>query len=162
STIFDKSTLEEMLIEEVRKRPPLYDYTLPLSVRGRHKLAELWREISTTLNGRISPDDAKKRWKSLKDTFSKAVAEGKNPVDQRDRVHKNHGNILKQCPSYVWYLQTESITFHTCICCKHNTKSGILIIQSGILKSGIYTGCLKRNRTFALEMVLVAISSCSG
>ena len=47
----DKSILEEALIEEVRKRPPLYDYTLPLSVRGRYKLAELWKEISNALNG---------------------------------------------------------------------------------------------------------------
>ncbi|XP_025263661.1 uncharacterized protein LOC112637667 [Camponotus floridanus] len=79
STTLDKNTLEEMLIEEIRKRPPLYDYTLPLSAHGRHKLAELWKEISNALNGHISSEDAKKRWKTLKDTFSKAVAEGKKP-----------------------------------------------------------------------------------
>ncbi|XP_077265229.1 uncharacterized protein LOC143899100 [Temnothorax americanus] len=68
-----------MLIEEVKNRPPLYDYTLPLSARGRHKIAELWKEISDALHGLLSPEDAKKRWKSLKDTYSKAVAEEKKP-----------------------------------------------------------------------------------
>ncbi|XP_011859186.1 PREDICTED: uncharacterized protein LOC105556705 [Vollenhovia emeryi] len=75
----DKSTLEEMLILEVRNRPPLYDYTLPLSVRGRYKIAELWKEISDALQGLMSPEEAKKRWKSLKDTYSKIVAEEKKP-----------------------------------------------------------------------------------
>jgi len=51
---FDTITLEEMLIEEVRKRPPIYDYTLPLSVRGRQKIIDLWKEISEALNGNYS------------------------------------------------------------------------------------------------------------
>ena len=51
NTVLDSTVLEEMLIEEVRKRPPIYDYTLPLSVRGRQKVADLWKEISEALNG---------------------------------------------------------------------------------------------------------------
>lgn len=51
STAVNKTIVDELLIEEVRKRPPIYDYTLPLSFRGRHKVAELWTEISNALKG---------------------------------------------------------------------------------------------------------------
>lgn len=46
------TALEEILIEEVRKRPPLYDYTLPLTARGRQKIVDLWKEISEALDGK--------------------------------------------------------------------------------------------------------------
>lgn len=52
SSTVDGTALEE-LIEEVRKRPPIYDYTLPLSVRGRQQIADLWTEISEALNGSL-------------------------------------------------------------------------------------------------------------
>lgn len=51
STAVNETIIEELLIEEVRKRPPIYDYTLPLSMRGRHKVAELWKDISNALDG---------------------------------------------------------------------------------------------------------------
>lgn len=66
----DNTIIEELLIEEVRKGPPIYDYTLSLAACGRRKIADLWEEISKALDGLMSPEDAKKRWKSLKDTFS--------------------------------------------------------------------------------------------
>ncbi|XP_077257647.1 uncharacterized protein LOC143894867 isoform X4 [Temnothorax americanus] len=77
STAVNKNIIDELLIEEVRKRPPIYDYTLPLSFRGRHKVAELWAEISNALKGHLSAEEAKKKWKSLKDTYSKLVADEK-------------------------------------------------------------------------------------
>lgn len=52
STKLNNTALEELLIEEVRKRPPIYDFTLPLSVRGRQKIADLWTEISEALDGK--------------------------------------------------------------------------------------------------------------
>ncbi|XP_071653289.1 uncharacterized protein [Temnothorax longispinosus] len=79
STAVNKNIIDELLIEEVRKRPPIYDYTLPLSFRGRHKVAELWAEISNALKGHLSAEEAKKKWKSLKDTYSKLVADEKKP-----------------------------------------------------------------------------------
>ncbi|XP_071651723.1 uncharacterized protein [Temnothorax longispinosus] len=79
STAVNKTIVDELLIEEVRKRPPIYDYTLPLSFRGRHKVAELWTEISNALKGHLSAEEAKKKWKSLKDTYSKLVANEKKP-----------------------------------------------------------------------------------
>jgi len=48
----DNTTLEELLIEEVRKRPPIYNYTLPLAARGRRKIADLWEEISKAIDGK--------------------------------------------------------------------------------------------------------------
>lgn len=46
----DSTVLEETLIEEVRKKPPINDYMLLLFVHGRQKIADLWMEISEALN----------------------------------------------------------------------------------------------------------------
>ncbi|EZA50401.1 hypothetical protein DMN91_004574 [Ooceraea biroi] len=43
------------------------------------KIADLWKEVSEALDGLTSPEEAKRRWKTLKDTFCKAIAEEKKP-----------------------------------------------------------------------------------
>lgn len=48
----DNTIIEELLIEEVRKGPPIYDYTLSLAACGRRKIADLWEEISKALDGK--------------------------------------------------------------------------------------------------------------
>lgn len=45
------SNLDERLIEEVRRREPLYNYRLPLAQRGRKQIKQMWQDISTELNG---------------------------------------------------------------------------------------------------------------
>lgn len=40
---------EELLIEEVRKRVPLWDHQLPVAMRGPLNIKELWEEVEKSL-----------------------------------------------------------------------------------------------------------------
>jgi hypothetical protein len=48
--ISDKIRQEEQLISEVRQRPPLWNFKLPLVERGVRIKERLWEEISIKLN----------------------------------------------------------------------------------------------------------------
>ncbi|XP_074115526.1 uncharacterized protein LOC141538107 isoform X2 [Cotesia typhae] len=63
----------EFLILEVQSRPPLWNYEIPLAKRSSKATDLLWEEISKAMNYRLSADDAKKRFKSLKDQYRKQV-----------------------------------------------------------------------------------------
>ncbi|XP_011880328.1 PREDICTED: uncharacterized protein LOC105568899 [Vollenhovia emeryi] len=65
---------EEQLIEEIRKRPALWNFKLPLSERGLQAKKKLWEEIFTAMNGTMDIAIMKKKWKSLCDSY---------------RIHKN-------------------------------------------------------------------------
>ncbi|XP_024876519.1 uncharacterized protein LOC112457599 isoform X1 [Temnothorax curvispinosus] len=73
------NNIDERLIEEVRRHEPLYNFRLPLTQRGRKQTKQMWQDISTELNGEISADGAAKRWKSLRDTFMKIIADKRQP-----------------------------------------------------------------------------------
>lgn len=51
---------EELLILEVQKRPPLWDYSLPLVQRRSTIRQRLWSEIAVAFNGKISAEEAQK------------------------------------------------------------------------------------------------------
>ncbi|XP_071639783.1 uncharacterized protein [Temnothorax longispinosus] len=63
----------EFLILEVEKRPPLWDYSLPLLQRKSTIKQRLWSEIALALNGKISAEETQKKFKSLHDTFRKII-----------------------------------------------------------------------------------------
>ncbi|XP_071577207.1 uncharacterized protein [Temnothorax nylanderi] len=63
----------EFLILEVQKRPPLWDYSLPLLQRKSTIKQRLWSEIALALNGKISAEETQKKFKSLHDTFRKII-----------------------------------------------------------------------------------------
>lgn len=44
---------EEQLIDEIHKRPPLWNFKLPLTERSIQIKKRLWEEIHTSMNGRI-------------------------------------------------------------------------------------------------------------
>ena len=46
----DKIRLREHLIAEIRKRPPLWNFKLPLAKRRIHRRERLWEEVSIKLN----------------------------------------------------------------------------------------------------------------
>lgn len=46
-----KIRLEEQLIGEIRQRPPLWNFKLPLPERGVRIKERLWEEVSIKLNG---------------------------------------------------------------------------------------------------------------
>ncbi|XP_071641575.1 uncharacterized protein [Temnothorax longispinosus] len=60
--------LEEQLILEVQAREALWNPQLDLSLRSRKATTQLWKEISETLNGKLSDKEAKTKFKSLHDT----------------------------------------------------------------------------------------------
>ncbi|KYN06576.1 hypothetical protein ALC62_02471, partial [Cyphomyrmex costatus] len=64
---------EELLILEVQKRPSLWDYSLLLVQRKTNIKRQLWAEVSSTLNGKISAEEVQKRFKSLHDTYRKII-----------------------------------------------------------------------------------------
>lgn len=48
----NKQALDEDLINAVQKRPPLYDYRMPLKEQTRQK-NDLWKKVTKDLNGKI-------------------------------------------------------------------------------------------------------------
>ncbi|XP_012215503.1 uncharacterized protein [Linepithema humile] len=60
---------EEFLIEEVRKRPPLWNFKLHISERGARTKQILWEEIAESMKGEMTAAEIKKKWKSLTDMF---------------------------------------------------------------------------------------------
>ena len=79
------------IINEVKKRPALYDLNLPLEARCKKARKRLWTEISEIVNGRsitffavnikmhnlficffLAPtEDVIRRWRSLRDRYTK-------------------------------------------------------------------------------------------
>ncbi|XP_067213961.1 uncharacterized protein [Linepithema humile] len=64
---------EKLLILEVQKQPPLWDYSLRLMQRRCTIKQRLWAEIVLALNGKISIEEAQKKFKSLHDTYHKII-----------------------------------------------------------------------------------------
>ncbi|XP_072764588.1 uncharacterized protein [Anoplolepis gracilipes] len=60
---------EEQLIEEIHKRPPLWNFKLPLSERTMQAKKKLWEEIKIAINNTMDIATMKKKWKSLCDTY---------------------------------------------------------------------------------------------
>lgn len=48
----NKQAIDEDLIYAVQKRPPLYDYRMPLKERSRQK-NDLWKKVCEDLNDKI-------------------------------------------------------------------------------------------------------------
>ncbi|EZA54579.1 hypothetical protein X777_05690 [Ooceraea biroi] len=67
-----KDILDEVLIGAVKARKALYDYSLPAFQRTNLRKNTLWAEVSNTLGGVLSPQQAKARWKYLRDNYAKA------------------------------------------------------------------------------------------
>ncbi|KAH0560964.1 hypothetical protein KQX54_010323 [Cotesia glomerata] len=63
----------EHLIIEVQNRIPLWNFNIPLAERTREITATLWEEVSAGLNGKLSATEAKKKFKSLRDTYRKLI-----------------------------------------------------------------------------------------
>ncbi|KAM0734473.1 hypothetical protein ACS0PU_011944 [Formica fusca] len=64
-------TTDELLIACVAQKPALYDHRLPLADRTLFKKNALWQEICNMMGGIMDITTAKKRWKYLKDCYTK-------------------------------------------------------------------------------------------
>ncbi|XP_011858667.1 PREDICTED: uncharacterized protein LOC105556194, partial [Vollenhovia emeryi] len=60
---------EERLIDEICKRPPLWNFKLPLIERSLQIKKKLWEEVTEAMDGKMDIITIKKRWKYLCDTF---------------------------------------------------------------------------------------------
>ncbi|XP_001952093.1 uncharacterized protein LOC100167001 [Acyrthosiphon pisum] len=63
----DKITL--CLINAIKARRPLFDHTIPLSERSESIKNKLWNEVYDELQGQITTDELKKKWKYLKEKY---------------------------------------------------------------------------------------------
>ncbi|XP_018371361.1 PREDICTED: uncharacterized protein LOC108766520 isoform X1 [Trachymyrmex cornetzi] len=85
-----KMEIEEQLIDEIFKRPGLWNFKLPITERSPQIKKQLWEEIYEAMNGSFpSIEMIKRKWKSLSDSFrvhskknqqaSGSAASGKKP-----------------------------------------------------------------------------------
>ncbi|XP_067216157.1 uncharacterized protein [Linepithema humile] len=65
-------TLDELLIGAVKARKGLYDHRILPNERTNLRKNALWTEVSNTLGGAFNPEEAKARWKYLRDNYIKA------------------------------------------------------------------------------------------
>ncbi|KAL0103955.1 hypothetical protein PUN28_016980 [Cardiocondyla obscurior] len=65
-------SLDELLIGAVKTRKALYDFRLPAATRTNLRKNSLWKEVSNLLGGALNPEEAKARWKYLRDNYLKA------------------------------------------------------------------------------------------
>ncbi|XP_077265983.1 uncharacterized protein LOC143899515 [Temnothorax americanus] len=65
-------TQDELLIELVRTRRPLWDHSIPLKDRTKLIKDNLWQEIVNIFDGSLSMEEAKQKWKNLRDQYTKA------------------------------------------------------------------------------------------
>ncbi|XP_029166654.1 uncharacterized protein LOC114937392 [Nylanderia fulva] len=75
----DSMDIDELFIEEVSKHEVLYNYSIPLQQRNRAIINETWIEVSKALGGRLDPKQAAKKWKILRDSYSRELAKEKLP-----------------------------------------------------------------------------------
>ncbi|KYN02829.1 hypothetical protein ALC62_06345, partial [Cyphomyrmex costatus] len=85
---------EETLILEVQLREPLWNYKLPLSLRNVKITKNLWQEVANALNGKITANEAKMKFKSLHDTYRRLI---RLETSASGSARKNNG---KKWPHY--------------------------------------------------------------
>ncbi|XP_011170962.2 uncharacterized protein LOC105203770 isoform X2 [Solenopsis invicta] len=64
-----KLAMEKQLIDEVFRRPSLWNFKLPLVERSPQVKKKLWEEVFEAMGGTFSIDTLKRKWKSLSDSF---------------------------------------------------------------------------------------------
>ncbi|XP_018375825.1 PREDICTED: uncharacterized protein LOC108769379 [Trachymyrmex cornetzi] len=64
-----KIFLKERLIEAIRRRPPLWNFKFPTAERSVRSKEKLWLDVAAVMKGVVTVTEAKKKWKSLLDTF---------------------------------------------------------------------------------------------
>ncbi|XP_060873144.1 uncharacterized protein LOC132946994 isoform X2 [Metopolophium dirhodum] len=57
------------LINAIKARRPLFDHTIPLSERCESIKNKLWNEVYDELQGQVTTDELKKKWKYLKEKY---------------------------------------------------------------------------------------------
>ncbi|CAG9769731.1 unnamed protein product [Ceutorhynchus assimilis] len=66
------TSFEEQLIKYIQERPALYNPGLPLLDRTHSKKMALWGEIANLFGGKYAVVDLQKKWKYLRDCYTRA------------------------------------------------------------------------------------------
>ncbi|XP_036149088.1 uncharacterized protein LOC118647755 [Monomorium pharaonis] len=104
---------EETLILEVQLREPLWNYKLPLPQRSIKIIKNLWQEVANALNGKITANECKVKFKSLHDTYRRII---RSETNASGSARKDAG---KKWPHY------DSMTFLLDSCLLKTTVSNI-------------------------------------
>lgn len=83
-------TLDELLIGAVKARKGFYDYRIPANQRTNLRKNALWAEVSNTLGGAFKPEEAKVRWKYLRDNYAKARKKVKGYIPSGSAAASGH------------------------------------------------------------------------
>ncbi|KYN11026.1 hypothetical protein ALC57_16829 [Trachymyrmex cornetzi] len=68
-----------MLIGEIQKREPSWNFKIPVVERGRNTVQKLWEEVVSTMNGHVKDvNEAKNIWKKMRYNYSRIVARENN------------------------------------------------------------------------------------
>ncbi|XP_067203513.1 uncharacterized protein [Linepithema humile] len=70
---------EELLILSVQERRSLWDFTIPLEQQCLRLTKKLWDEVSETLGGKLSGEEAKKKFKNLHDVYRRIIHSENHP-----------------------------------------------------------------------------------
>ncbi|XP_028045573.1 uncharacterized protein LOC105841016 [Monomorium pharaonis] len=64
----------EMLIGEIQKREPLWNFKIAVAERGRTTVQKLWEEVVSAMNGNVKDvNEAKNIWKKMRYNYSRIV-----------------------------------------------------------------------------------------
>ncbi|KYN27898.1 hypothetical protein ALC57_02697 [Trachymyrmex cornetzi] len=116
----NKLVMVEQLIDEVSRRPALWNFKLPLTERSPQIKKKLWEEVFTALGGTYSIDSIKKKWKSLSDSFriyskkEQAASGSAAPSGRRPWIHLQRMNFLRdlQLQSKYTYINDNNTNYY--------------------------------------------------
>ncbi|XP_067212780.1 uncharacterized protein [Linepithema humile] len=72
TALISADAIDELLIETVEQKRPLWDHSQGYKNRTKLKTDALWTEVSNIMGGVKSPVECKKRWGYLRDNYTKA------------------------------------------------------------------------------------------
>ncbi|XP_022179008.1 uncharacterized protein LOC111039719 isoform X2 [Myzus persicae] len=98
--------LTSSLISAIKVRPPLFDHRMILTERSEAIKNILWNEVYAELNGLITIDELKKKWKYLKEKYVRERQKPKKSENTRKGrrtkwLHYSHLSFLEEvitCP----------------------------------------------------------------
>ncbi|TGZ32956.1 Uncharacterized protein DBV15_12466, partial [Temnothorax longispinosus] len=94
--LFNEVYNREELINEVFKRAPLWNSTLPYEKRGPTVTKFLWSEIYEILN--LHPGTANTKWRNLRDTYVRKLSEQQKYIPSRSGAEAKVKPVL--CPYF--------------------------------------------------------------
>ncbi|XP_015375613.1 PREDICTED: uncharacterized protein LOC107170104 [Diuraphis noxia] len=102
------------LISAIKDRPPLFDHKMMMSERSESIKNKLWNEVYAELQGQITIDELKKKWKYLKEKYvrekQKQKKNGISKIGRRSKwLHYNQLLFLDEAITQYHDKRTTNI-----------------------------------------------------